>query len=365
MQNSSISSDEEKRSEFQKLKIAHPRIASVLAQLEQAILPDSGFDIVMVVGPTGVGKTSVLEALNKRINEQHHQEMLANPGFIPCIRFEIPEPGPKQFAWSTFYMEPLMQLNDPVIKRKVQTIVNDGITSIKPLTSHANVAALQTALKRGLKIRGTRAVIIDEAAHLLGHAHGLDLVNLTNAFKSMANGGATIVIAGSYDLLKLMDLNAQLSRRICVIHFDRYHHGPGFEEDEGAFRNSLTQMQNTMPTPEKPNFLQYSLPLQQRCIGCVGILKEVFQRALLNVLKAKGRDKGIWTLDHLNKALLSSGTVKVIENDTTKGETEICQYLNNDGLDVDQQSRDCNRAKGIPKKEMRNSQSTHVAEVFA
>jgi Cdc6-like AAA superfamily ATPase len=125
------------RGEFKRFQIAHPRIARVLTKLSKMILADSGFDIVLVIGPTGVGKTSVLNALYKRINQQYESERKNNPGFIPCIKFEVPEPGPRQFAWSTFYMEPLAQLNDPLIGRKVEVICDGGVTKVKPNTSKA------------------------------------------------------------------------------------------------------------------------------------------------------------------------------------------------------------------------------------
>jgi hypothetical protein len=312
------------------------------------ILADSGFDIVLIIGPTGVGKTSVLNALYKRINQQYESEMKNNPGFIPCIKFEVPEPGPRQFAWSTFYMEPLAQLNDPLIGRKAEVICDGGVTKVKPNTSKASVAALQKALLRGLELRRTRVVIIDEAAHLLGHAHGEDLLNVTNALKHMANGKTTLVLSGSYDLLKLMRLNGQLCRRTCVVHFDRYRNTKDGSPDATAFGNSLDQLQKAIPTVSKPNLIPYASALQEACLGCVGILKEVLQRALANYLdEGNGAE---WTIEQFQDALLPKGTIDKIREETLNGEKEIVKYISANSLLNPQGIHPSDDSESIPSK---------------
>ena len=320
-------SDAQKKLSFKQSKIAHTRIAIVLKKLIRMILPDSGFDIVLLIGPTGVGKTSALTALESHIENMYRDEMAIDRNFIPAIKIEIPEPGPRQFAYSSFYMELLSQLNDPLSDKKVETFQRDGILGIKRLTSHTNVAALQMALKRSLVARKTRVVIIDEAAHLLGHVTGNDLINLTNALKSLANVDTRLVLAGSYDLLRLATLNAQLSRRTCVIHFERYGFASNNSQDVAIFKKCLEQLQNKLPTKYKPNFLGFSDAIHRACFGCVGILKQTFQRALEGYLNESDDSKNLWTIDHFQDALLPIGTMNKIREETIKGEKDIQNYL--------------------------------------
>lgn len=140
-----------KRLYFNRLVIEHPRMAEILKKLSKMTLPESGFDIVLLIGPTGVGKTEILKEIIKGIQRECKDEMMADPGFIPVIGIEIPEPGPRQFAWSALYTALLAQLNDPLINQKVETLTKDCITSIKPRsTGSSSVMALQMALKSGL-----------------------------------------------------------------------------------------------------------------------------------------------------------------------------------------------------------------------
>jgi hypothetical protein len=320
-------SDAQKKLSFKQSKIAHTRIAIVLKKLMRMILPDSGFDIVLLIGPTGVGKTAALTALESHIENMYREEMAIDRNFIPAIKIEIPEPGPRQFAYSSFYKELLSQLNDPLSDKKVETVRHNGITSIKRPTGHTNVAALHMALKGALVTRRTRVVIIDEAAHLLGHVTGNDLINLTNALKSLANVDTRLVLAGSYDLLKLATLNAQLSRRTRVIHFERYGFGKNNSQDEAIFRKCLEQLQNKLPTKYKPNFLGFSDAIHRACFGCIGILKQTFQRALESYLNESDDTKNRWTMDHFQDALLPLGTMNKIREETIKGEKDIQGYL--------------------------------------
>lgn len=312
---------------FSRLMIGHPRMAEMVKKLTKMIQPESGFDIVLAIGPTGVGKSSLLDEMVRSVMHDFKQEMTKSSGLIPVIGIEIPESGQKQFAWSALYTALLEQTNDQLTQKKVETLVRDGVTSIKPRNSRsASVTALQMALKNQLIERGTRLVVIDEAPHLLGHLAGNDLLNLANAFKSLSNvGRTTLVLAGSYDLLKLMSLSSQLSRRICVVHFNRYGSSVG---DKTVFQNSLSQMQAFLPTAVQPDLLPFSDPFQRACMGCIGIAKETLQRALTNVLE----DGGAWSLNHLQDALLSDGTLEKIRGEVLKGEGDIRKFTSSTGL---------------------------------
>ncbi len=339
-------SDQLKQLYFSRLMIGHPRMAEMVKKLTKMIQPESGFDIVLAIGPTGVGKSSLLDEMVRSVMQDFKQEMIKNTGLIPVIGIEIPESGQKQFAWSALYTALLEQTNDQLTHKKVETLMRDGVTFIKPRDGRSSsVTALQMALKNQLIARGTRLVVIDEAPHLLGHLVGNDLLNLANAFKSLSNvGRTTLVLAGSYDLLRLMKLSSQLSRRICVVHFNRYG---ASTDDKAVFQNSLSQMQSFLPTKIQPDLLPFISPLQHACMGCIGIAKETLQRALTNVLE----NRGTWTLNHLQDALLSDGALEKIREEVLKGENDIRKFTTSTCL-TSKESGNRRRHVLIPKRNL-------------
>ena len=74
-----------------------------------------------------------------------------------------------------------------------------------------------------------------------------------------------------------------------------------------------------MPLNGVPDLTQMSNELMDSCIGCVGTLKETFQRALTFAL----RNKGKWTDACLSKALLSERQITTILDETLQGEIDI------------------------------------------
>jgi len=89
-----------------------------------------------------------------------------------------------------------------------------------------SLAALRSAVGRGLSERETGFLVIDEAAHIIRQTRGTGKLEIQlDTLKSLANEGKTktqMVLIGSYDLYRLMSLSGQLARRTHVLHFERY-----------------------------------------------------------------------------------------------------------------------------------------------
>lgn len=72
-----------------------------------------------------------------------------------------------------------------------------------------------------------------------------------------------------------------------------------------------------------PDIEKYSQPLQQACVGCVGILKDTITRALAFAL----RNKGIWREEYLERSLLSEAQVTAILEEVLEGEESISKSV--------------------------------------
>lgn len=307
---------------FKGVRVKHPRIESALEDLVLMAQPNTGTDIALLVGPTGVGKTSLTQALRDRLIKEYEAEQLEDPSFIPIVVVEAPASGEQAFSWGMFYTRMGIALEEPLIDRKVETILDDGRATVKHITSGTTVGGLRVAIENALIHRKTLLLVIDEAVHLLRNCKEARLASHMDALKSLSNiCGVTLALVGSYDLYQLMSLSGQLARRSAIVHMQRYV--PGDKNDEQSFLKVLRTLQKRLPLEEVPDLDKYALPLQHACVGCVGILKDTLTRALALTI----RNKGKWEEKFLERALLSEAQVTSILGEVLDGEESISKAI--------------------------------------
>jgi hypothetical protein len=215
-----------------------------------------------------------------------------------------------------------VELSEPNMAGKLETLMKDGRTSTKPWTSGSTVAALRVAVENALTHRKTLLVVIDEAVHLLRNCNPTRLATHMDALKSLSNiCGVTLALVGSYDLHQLTSLSGQLARRSAIVHMQRYV--PGNAADDQAFRKVVRTLQNRLPLVDVPDIEKYSHSLQQACIGCVGILKDTMTRALAFALQ----NQGTWREEYLERALLSEAQTTAILEEVLEGEESISKSV--------------------------------------
>lgn len=303
---------------FHQVRVNHPEIKQVLSQLDVMTQPNVGTDIALLIGPTGVGKSTMVQALTEMVVKRHQEELQEDPGFIPIVSVEAPASGEQGFSWRIFYRRLGEALNEPLLARKQETLTKDGRTVAVPASSGATVAALRVAIETALKQHRTRVFIVDEAVHLIRNIKGSTVENHMDALKSLANiCGVKLVLVGSYDLYALMNLSAQVARRTTIFHLKRY--APGADGAELAFRKVLEQLERHFPVEGKLDFGSRALELQEACAGCVGILKDTLSRALsLALMQGRG-----WSMKYLEQALLTPNQLGAVLNETLRGEAQI------------------------------------------
>lgn len=316
-----LRSDDDRRDYFEAVRINHPRIRRALDEIEMMALANSGTDIALFLGPTGVGKTALVQALSERYLERHREEMLSDPGFIPILTMEAPASGELRFSWRMFYTVMGNALPEPLMDRKQESPMGGGHRCIKQVNNGTTVGGMRSAIENVLRHRRIMLVVIDEAAHMFRHAKGDVLSAAMDALKSLGNlTGVTLILVGSYDLYPLVELSAQLSRRSAIVHFRRYE--MGIAEDEDAFKKVLGRLQSYLPVAIVPDLSPFALDLQLACIGCVGILKTTLARALNFALS-----EGEWNNRHLEHALLTEVQMKTILKEILEGEAKIAKNM--------------------------------------
>jgi type II secretory pathway predicted ATPase ExeA len=294
--------------------IEHPKLLEALdAILEAICAPGEGIHarrpgtIVLVIGPSRVGKTTLIHLLEERLLAYAHEQMLRDPTFIPLASITAPEPGSGRFEWTEFYQPVLRQLGNPFVDNPTHPI---------------RARQMREALVAAYQERKPLAVIVDEAHHLAEAARGSRLQSQLNHLKNFENlTGVSHVLVGTYAMRPFRKVNAQLALRSIDVHFSRYDMTE--EQDCLVFQSILWALQRQLPVEEEPLLAQKHWEfLYARSIGCIGLLKLHLNRALGRALKEGACTV---TLDHLRQTALSDVRVKLALHNALESEAEFVE----------------------------------------
>ncbi|WP_232504997.1 ATP-binding protein [Rubrivivax gelatinosus] len=300
-------------------RVRHPRITERLNDLSALMYPVSTDDIILVCGPSGVGKSTLSRFLVEDAVRGSQAAMNRDAGLVPAIYVEAPSSGEREFSWALLYQNILSQLEGELPMRRHAYSVDPATNrlSILPGLSPNSLAALRTAVERALRDRGTTHVVIDEAAHIMQHQNTRRLTANMNTLKSLSNrSGAQFVLSSSYDLFQMMSLSGQLARRTQVLHFDRYRQDN--DSDVRAFRSCVQWFEKQLPELFAGRLLPYSEVLHDNALGCIGTLRDVLTRAA-RFMAAKGG----WSPELLRRCLLTDAQHKRILEEILEGEEAI------------------------------------------
>lgn len=274
---------------FKAYTVAHPHLSQADTAVWNAIREPAGALLIFVFGPTGVGKTTLLEHIEKRLIEQAGSRMAQDQSHLPVVRLNAMAPSARQFKWPDFYTRALMSVSEPLIDYKIDyhaltPTFNDKLKRHVTPRSGGDAAALQRSWEQVIKHRQPAAILIDEAQHFAKVAKGSALFDHLDHLKSLAVATQTVhVLAGTYDLRIVRDLNAQLSRRSIDVHFPRYDATK--KEDRQAFQQVLLTFQRHLPLEEPPDLIHQWKYCYARTVGCVGMLKDWLTKALAEALE--------------------------------------------------------------------------------
>lgn len=301
------------------LKIKHTRIVQVMNELDTLIYAGSQDSILLVCGPSGVGKSTLAHRMCDSALQAAADEMETDAGMIPAVYVEAPSSGESDFSWRLFYQRILEQLEGNLEMSKAAFGIDaDTGRLVRPRGASGNsLAALRTAVERALRARGTRFLVVDEAAHIIRQTRGKRLHIQLDTLKSLANEcGTQMVLVGSYDLYPLVSLSGQLARRTHVLHFERYRQDN--DADLRAFRTCVQKFQDALPDLWGQQLMQHAEALHENTLGCIGTLSAVLTRAAKLAQKA-----GHWTDDALRRALLTEAQRQQILEEILEGEAAI------------------------------------------
>jgi energy-coupling factor transporter ATP-binding protein EcfA2 len=273
---------------FQAYTVAHPALIAAKEKLLAAIYDSAPNSLILVLGPTGVGKTTLRLKIEQMLARSLSSELDTNPTRVPVVSMETVAPDAGAFNWRDHFRRLLLSMHEPLVPYKMDPAHVNGGTLIRSVRSatQPTSADYQYAVEQALRHRRPVAVLIDEAQHLAKIPSGRRLAEQLDVIKSIASHTGTVhVLFGTYDLLAFRNLSAQLSRRCFDIHLRRYQLG----DEKRTFLGVLRSFEQNLPLPEAPDLLEDWDYLYERSLGCVGILKEWLNRALAATARQGGR----------------------------------------------------------------------------
>jgi energy-coupling factor transporter ATP-binding protein EcfA2 len=302
---------------FRSYTVAHPLLKEADTALKRAIQEPAGGSLVFVVGPTGVGKTTLRLRVEQYLKEAFLPEAKEDVGRIPVVAVEAVAPDSGNFNWKDYYQRALRSLEEPLIRHKIGSCRQD----LHTCTSRTAGTELRYALEQALRFRRPIAVMVDEAQHLTKMASGRKLSDQLDSLKSLANlAGCVHVLIGTYELLPCRNLSAQLSRRSIDIHFRRYRADD--PKDVEAFQRVIFSFQRQLPLAEEPQLWRDWEYCYARSIGCVGVLKEWLTRGLAAALETGA---ATLTREHLEKYSWSMDQCEKMAQEAREGESALTE----------------------------------------
>lgn len=307
---------------FKSCTIAHPRLHEADQALRAAISEPTGELLVFFYGPTGVGKTTVLNRCKRQIIEERRKEMEDDPGWVPVVGMEAISPERGDFNWRDYYIDALRAFDEPLANRKIQIAElgpeRKNIPQYVPRKIDSR-SVLRVALESAIRHRRPIGFFIDEAQHLAKISGGRKLQDQLDCLKSLAIRTNTVhILAGTYELLILRQLSGQLSRRTRQIHLARYHAESA--KDLRDFKNVLWNFQIRMPLKSEPDLMSHWEFCYERSLGCIGLLKDWLTRVLALSLSEKRPNV---TIKHLERQALPISDCQKIATEILEGEASL------------------------------------------
>lgn len=201
--------------QFQRLRIFHHHLNKAIDESKLYIEFQDEPTVILLYGPSGAGKTTVVEHLLKTILNEHEDEMQSNPGHIPVAYVRTMAPSKREFNWRYFYYLANKSIGDPFPLHKTRYKPLDALNLETFNYSKNDTTEIEyiDSLISNIKNRDVHVMFVDEAQHLAEGATWQSIQKQMNHLKTFTDAaGSLIFLCGTYDLLPFRAQNGRGSR---------------------------------------------------------------------------------------------------------------------------------------------------------
>lgn len=310
---------------FRRKLVKHLTIEHALTLVLGAVKQPRPESVIVLTGPSGVGKSTLVLAVERHLRSIHAQRMADDPGFLPYISLRAQSPLDGHFNWKDMLVRTLSSAGEVLIDRKVVSHFEldlDGrrVDSMKGLVREE----LRRSLESLVRSRNVPVIILDEASALLRLKRGAVPLLQFEILKSLAvELRIPIVLVGAYDLLGILDGTGQLLRRSQIIHCPRYQAGPTTGGVDPNFIDALHALLSAIEISQEAGLLDNFDTFHMKSVGCVGVLKDWLDRAFVAALHESPAP--LLTRAILSATALPNGQIQRLAREAKAGELKLIQ----------------------------------------
>ncbi len=307
--------------QFRKKLVKHEKLDQCMKSLIRIAENPRPECIVVLIGPSGVGKSTILSALKKHLRSYFAERLCEEPGFLPYLSIEAVTGLDGHYNWKDAFTRTLQEAGEVLIEQKVLErfeVDLDGkiVTDTRSLVREE----LRRAVESLVVHRNVPIFLIDEASAILRVKAGVKPLLQFEILKSLAVLlKIPIVLVGAYDLLGILDGNGQLVRRSDVIHFSRYRSEGETSgiQDLDHFASVLLTLLEAIDVEKEINFIDHVDYFLLKSVGCAGNLKDWLDRALVETLSLP---KPLLTMEIMERTALSNNALIRLTGEALAGE---------------------------------------------
>src|SRR5712691_11699806 len=207
---------------FKAVMVKHARLSEVDAALQLLIEEHADSTHVLLCGPGGVGKSTVLKGVTERFTREE-----TNATVVPIVLLEPLPSDTGPYVRLDYYRQIVNALKGHILVKELFVNVAHLMATPKASRTRPGITDwldMREAAEQALVRSQVKAVLIDEGHRLMqgGGQHTVD--EQLEWLKSLTTRTNVLhVLAGPYELFPFRNTSGQLVRRGRDLHFARYH----------------------------------------------------------------------------------------------------------------------------------------------